>query len=200
MATPRPHDVLYVRDAAELRRWLAENHATAAEVWLGVRHRGLDPGRPAWVDLVDELLCFGWIDSVSHGVPDGRAIRATPRRPDSLWSVRNLARMAELRAAGRVDPAGEAVWAGRRRFPGQDAEGHWSLDDDAAAELRREPAAWEFLQRQPASFREQLAYWIMSARRPQTRQRRLAEARASLARGRRPPPLGGEPAAEASGG
>ncbi len=191
MATPRPHDVLYVRDAAELRRWLTAHHATAPEVWLGVRQRRLDPERPRWTDLVDELLCFGWIDSISQWVPDGRAIRATPRRPDSLWSARNLARLADLRAAGRVTAAGEAAWAVRRAFPGQDADGHWSLDADAVADLQRDPAVWAEFQRQPPSARERLAYWVMSARRPDTRERRLAQARASLAQGRRPPPLGG---------
>jgi uncharacterized protein YdeI (YjbR/CyaY-like superfamily) len=193
VARPEPEHVLHPASAAELRAWLEANHETASEAWIGLRHRSVDPTRPLWTDLVDELLCFGWIDSIVHSVADGRVIRVTPRRAGSIWSPRNLTRLAELRAEGRLTAAGEAAASARLVAPGYGADGHWRLDAASESRLRADPAVWECLQAQPASFREQVAYWVMSAKRPETRSRRLAEAEAALRAGRRPAGLGGAP-------
>jgi len=186
VARHEPEHVLYPASAAELRAWLEAHHETETEAWIGLRHRAVDPGRPVWADLVDELLCFGWIDSVVHSVEGARVIRVTPRRAGSMWSPRNLARLADLRSAGRMTAAGEAAAAARLVAPGYGSDGHWNLDAASEARLRADPAAWRFLQAQPASFREQVSYWVMSARRPDTRSRRLDAAQSALREGRRP--------------
>ena len=111
MARLAPHDVIFFRTPAELRAWLEINHATAPELWVGARRRADDPGAPDWGDIVDELLCFGWIDSVLMPCEGGRAIRTTPRRKGSIWSARNVGRMAVLADEGRLHPAGEAAFA-----------------------------------------------------------------------------------------
>nr|NLI50973.1 bacteriocin-protection protein [Propionibacterium sp.] len=187
MARQEREPVLYPRSAVELRTWLQAHHQTATELWIGLRHQ--DPERPLWADLVDELLCFGWIDSVVHPVEEGRVIRVTPRRADSMWSPRNLTRAAILRSEGRMTPAGEAALSRRLTAPGYGADGHWRLDTDAEAELRAGPAAWAFFEVQPANFREQVAYWVMSAKRPVTRSRRLQILRAAFREGHRPTQL-----------
>ena len=138
--------VLYPHSAVELRTWLQEHHQAAAELGIGLRHRAVDPERPTWADLVDELLCFGWIDSVVHAVEDGQVIRVTPRRADSMWSPRNLTRAAALRSEGRMTSAGEEALSRRLTAPGYGADGHWRLDPDAETELRKDPAAWAFFE------------------------------------------------------
>jgi uncharacterized protein YdeI (YjbR/CyaY-like superfamily) len=189
-----PHDVLFFRAPAELRAWLEANHATAPELWVGVRRRADDPGAPDWGDIVDELLCFGWIDSVLMPCEGGRAIRTTPRRKRSIWSARNVARVAELRAEGRMRPAGEAAFNLRT----DDRTGVYSFERtsqlDAAAEaaMQAVPGAWEFFQRQPPGYRRTAAYWVMSAKRPETRERRLTTLAEASAAGRRPVQITGE--------
>jgi len=196
VARHEPEHVLYPASGAELRAWLEAHHQTETEAWIGLRHRAADPGRADWADLVDELLCFGWIDSVVHSVGGERVIRVTPRRAGSMWSPRNLARLADLRSAGRMTAAGEAAAAARLVAPGYGSDGHWTLDAASEASLRADPAAWQFLQAQPPSFREQLSYWVMSARRPDTRSRRLDAAQSALREGRRPAGLSGPASAE----
>ncbi len=151
MARLEPHDVVFFASASQLRRWLEVNHATAAELWVGVRRRADDPNAPDWGDIVDELLCFGWIDSVLMPCAGGRAIRTTPRRKGSIWSARNVARMTALQTEARVQPAGNAAFALRRedRTAVYAQHGDWALDAGAEAALRAVPGAWEFHQRQP---------------------------------------------------
>ncbi len=183
-----PHDVIFFRTPTELRGWLGLNHATVPELWVGVRRRADDPGAPDWGDIVDELLCFGWIDSVLMPCEGGRAIRTTPRRKGSTWSARNVARMAVLQAEGRVQPAGEAAFAQRtpERTATYSFESSWALDEAAEASLRAGPGAWEFHERQPPGYRRTAAHWVMSAKKPETRARRLAILAEESAAGRRP--------------
>ncbi len=197
-----PHDVLFVHPVAELRAWLEANHATAPELWVGVRRRADDPDAPDWGDIVDELLCFGWIDSVLMPCEGGRAIRTTPRRKGSIWSARNVARIEALRAEGRMQPAGEAAFALRtpERTATNSFEGTWALDAAAEAALQAVPGAWEFHQRQPPGYRRTAAYWVMSAKKPETRERRLAILAAESAAGRRPVQITGQARERAGAG
>src|ERR1043166_3379181 len=93
---PEPHDVDFFEDAAQLRSWFEANHETATELWVGFNRKST--GRPSitWHELVDQELCFGWIDSVRHPLGDGRsAQRVTPRRKRSVWSAVNIRRFQE---------------------------------------------------------------------------------------------------------
>lgn len=137
-------------------------------------------GRPSltWPQAVDEALCFGWIDGIRKRFDDSsHMIRFTPRLPTSTWSAVNIGRMKELTKEGRMQPAGDRAFAARR----EDRSGIYSYEqrkeaalDPAAARLfRANKLAWQFFQAQPPGYRKLMTFWVMSARRPETREKRL---------------------------
>jgi uncharacterized protein YdeI (YjbR/CyaY-like superfamily) len=186
-STPQP---VYFATPDELRAWLAEHHERAAELWVGFFRK--ETGEPSitWPEAVDEALCVGWIDGVRKRVDERRyVIRFTPRKPRSTWSAVNVARMAELTRLGRVQPAGLAAF--ERRAP--ERTGIYAYEQrataalDAAAErtFRANAAAWEFFQAQAPSYRRTITWWVVSARREETRRKRLATLIEQSALGRR---------------
>jgi uncharacterized protein YdeI (YjbR/CyaY-like superfamily) len=187
MARLEPHDALFFASAVELRAWLVEHHASATELWIGTRSKA--SGRPTfpWGEAVDELLCFGWIDSVMMSFEDARAIRVTLRRPRSTWSDRNVGRVEALRAEGRMTPAGEAAFARRRhdQTGAYSLDQQWAFDEAAEAALRADPIGYAFWVAPPPGYRRSASYWIMSAKRPDTRERRLGRLVTGCAAGER---------------
>lgn len=100
---------------AQFRDWLAANHTSAPELIVGYWKVGSGKPSMTWSESVDEALCFGWIDSVRHRLDDeSYTIRFTPRRPGSIWSAVNVAKVESLIAQGLITPAGLAAYAGRR--------------------------------------------------------------------------------------
>ncbi len=189
MPAPTPSDVRFFPTPADFRAWLAANHTTAAELWVGYYKKG--SGRPSitWPESVDQALCFGWIDGVRKSL-DGEsyAIRFTPRRAGSTWSEVNTKRAFELIDQGLMQPAGLAAFAVRdedktaaqysyeaRRQP---------LDPAYEAEFRADAVAWDYWQVQPAHYRHGATHWVMSAKREETRRKRLATLVADSAAGR----------------
>jgi uncharacterized protein YdeI (YjbR/CyaY-like superfamily) len=195
MARLEPHDVLFFAFPADLRAWLEANHASATELWIGAWSKASGRQTITWADAVDELLCFGWIDSVLMPYEGARAIRVTPRRPRSIWSDRNVAQVEALRAVGRMTPAGEAAFARRRHDQTgiYSFEREWALDEAAETALREDPAGFAFWEAQPQGYRRAASYWIMSAKRPETRERRLGKLVAGCAAGERLVELTGKP-------
>ena len=114
MARPEPRDIHWFESPAALRAWLESDHATAPELWVGLRPMAAGQPTITWHQLVDEVLCFGWIDGVRMPADGGSCIRITPRRGGSIWSARNVGRVEALRAEGRMRPAGLAAFAQRR--------------------------------------------------------------------------------------
>jgi uncharacterized protein YdeI (YjbR/CyaY-like superfamily) len=176
----------------EWRAWLEEHHDSETEVLVGYWKRRT--GRPSltWPESVDEALCFGWIDGVRRSVDGERySIRFTPRKRRSRWSRVNVERVAELTREGRMRPAGLAAFAARTE------EGTYSyeqqreatLDADRQARLRGDEAGWAFFSAQPAWYRRAAIHWVMSAKREETRDRRLAQLVESSANGEPVPPL-----------
>ena len=144
----------------------------------------------SWSESVDEALCVGWIDGVRRRVDDDcYTIRFTPRRPSSIWSNINVAKVAVLEQQGRMADAGRAAFALRRedRTGVYSAENPWADLDEAP--LRADPAAWAFWERQPPSYRKAAAHWVTSAKKPETRAKRMAELAADSAAGLRVKPL-----------
>ena len=186
-------DPLFFPTPADLRAWLVTNHAAAGELWVGLHKKG--SGRPSvtWPELVDQLLCFGWIDGVRKSLGgDSYVIRTTPRRRGSRWSAVNRRRVPELIDAGLMMPAGLAAWEGRdeaedRRYAFEREEA--SLGEAYGAELRRDAAAWAFWNAQPPGYRKTAAWWVVSAKREETRRRRLRTLVEDSAAGRRIAPL-----------
>src|SRR4051812_35799819 len=176
MARLEPTDVLFFTSPGELRKWLESNHAAKTEAWIGFRPKAAGVPTITWPELVDEILCYGWIDGVRMPVEGGSSIRITPRRDGSIWSARNVGRVEALRAEGRMREPGEAAFARRRddRTGVYSFERRSSFDAEGEAVLRAEPAAWAFWEAQPPGYRRLGTHWVMSAKRPDTRARRLA--------------------------
>ena len=111
---PKPQNVVFFERPDQLRKWLEANHDTAAELWGGCHRKST--GRPTVTgpEVIDQALCFGWIDSVRYSVGDGSfAQRITPRRRKSSWSAVNIKRFQELDEAGQVHPSGRAAFGAR---------------------------------------------------------------------------------------
>jgi len=184
---------VYFSSAAELRAWLDEHHAEADELWVGFHKKGTGVPSLTWPESVDEALCFGWIDGLRQRVDARRyRIRFTPRRAGSVWSAVNLRRAEELIAEGRMRPPGLAAWERRR----EDRARRDSFEQEAAGltpeherDLRRDRAAWQFWTSQPPGYRKTASWWVESAKREETRRRRLAKLVEHSAAGRRIPPL-----------
>ncbi|MEW6223839.1 MAG: YdeI/OmpD-associated family protein [Chloroflexota bacterium] len=191
--SPVPHDVVFFETPAAFRAWLAANHDSAAELWVGYRYRASGLPSMTWEQSVDEALCVGWIDGIRGAVDGGHAARFTPRRPGSIWSARNVARVEALRAEGRMHPAGEAAFARRRedRTAVYSFESEAALGAEAEVAMRAEPVAWAFWEAQPPGYRRSATHWVMAAKRPETRARRLAALVTACAAGRRLAELGG---------
>ena len=173
MAKLDPHDVGWFptspRGAA---RWLEANHDTGGRAWVGFRPKASGLPTMTWPELVDEVLCVGWIDGVRKPVDGGSAMRITPRREGSNWSARNVGRVEALRAEGRMRAAGEAAFARRRAGP----------DGDLLVRAASLPSTTRRTQRSTprtarprvlgAASRTAIAgsatHWVMSAKRPET--------------------------------
>jgi uncharacterized protein YdeI (YjbR/CyaY-like superfamily) len=191
---------IFFDDAAEFRAWLAENHADATELWMGLYKKHVAARGLTWADAVPEALCFGWIDSRAERIDDD-AVRQrwTPRRPTSVWSNVNIELVAKLTAEGRMQPAGLAAFARRR----PDRSGIYSsesaerdLPDDYARLLDANPRAAHFWAAATPSYRKVAKHWVLSAKQEATRDRRMAELVADCAAGRliKPQRYGTEPA------
>jgi uncharacterized protein YdeI (YjbR/CyaY-like superfamily) len=189
-----PAQPVFFERPEELRAWLAEHHETADELVLGFHRAGT--GRPSltWDQTVDEALCVGWIDGQVRRLDDERYTRRlTPRRARSIWSAKNVARARELIAEGRMLPAGlrafEARSEARTGVYSHERAEPARLPAEAEARLRADEAAWEFWSGQPPHYRRTAAHWVTSAKREDTRERRLNQLVADSRAGRRVKPL-----------
>lgn len=190
-------EVVFFADAAAFRAWLEEHHATATELWMGLRRKGHPDRGLTWEDAVPEALCFGWIDSTSYRIDDeARRQRWTPRKPTSNWSAVNIAHVERLLAEGRMHPAGIAAFERRdKSVAGYSYETRRELGADGLAAIAAVPAAQAFWEAAPPSYRRVAGNWVLSAKREQTRADRLATLVADCAAGRLIPPqrYGDEP-------
>ena len=189
---PEPNNVTFFESAAQLRLWFESNHETAQELWVGFHLKST--GRPSitWRELVDQELCFGWIDSVRYSLGDGcSAQRVTPRRKRSVWSAVNVRRFQELEKLGLVRPGGRAAFAARdeNRSGIYSYENTAVLDAGMEAKLRRSKTAWKFFSEQAPWYRRTAAHWVVSAKRAETRDRRLGILIECCRKGERVPPL-----------
>jgi uncharacterized protein YdeI (YjbR/CyaY-like superfamily) len=166
---------IFFETQADLRRWLAGNHSSAAELWVGFYKKG--SGRPSitYPQALDEALCFGWIDGVRYSI-DAQSFRQrfSPRTAKSNWSQINIKRAQELIASGRMQSAGLKAFEARSRTVAQYSyENTTQLDEPYAGMLRTNDAAWRFFEAQPPSYRRVASFWVMSAKREETRLKRL---------------------------
>lgn len=160
-----------------LRRWLEKNHASAKELWIGMYRKASGKGGITYKEALDEALCFGWIDGVRKRLDDESFVqRFTPRRANSYWSAVNIGRATELKEAGRMHAAGLAAFARRDKAKADRysfERQHARLEPAAEKLFRTNAKAWEFFQSQAPYYRRVVTHWVTSAKRPETRQRRL---------------------------
>jgi uncharacterized protein YdeI (YjbR/CyaY-like superfamily) len=178
----------------DFRRWLERHHDSAPELWVGYFKKASGRASMTWPESVDEALCFGWIDGIRKRIDDERyMIRFTPRRVGSVWSAVNIGRVAVLSDEGRMRPAGLEAFAARR----EDRSGIYSYEQRDQAvfpdafedRFRAEEDAWAWFEAQPKGYRQNTIRWVMTARREETRERRLATLITDSAAGRRIAPL-----------
>lgn len=188
MSEPR-----FFRTQAEWRKWLERHHATATEQVVGFHKAASGRKSITHRQAVDEALCFGWIDGVTRRI-DGHSwqIRFTPRQKRSVWSDINIRRIEELKAEGKVAPAGLAAYERRdpklqKRYSFENR--HVVLDPAYEARFRANPAAWAWFESKPRSYRHPAVWWVMSAVKEETREKRLATLIADSEAGRTIKPL-----------
>src|SRR5579884_2695797 len=186
MAVLAPRDVQFFLTAEEFREWLRANHDRADEVWVAFRKKSSQLPSISYVDAVDEALCFGWIDGIQKPLDaETYCHRFTPRSRRSRWSERNTGRFAELEAMGRVHASG------RRAYEARDIQ----RDREYPSLLDANEAARSWFGAQSASYRKAAAWWVMSAKREETRRRRVQTLIEASANGRRmDAPRPGDPA------
>jgi len=162
---------------AEFRAWLEEHHTTTDHLWVGYYKKATNKPSVTWEDTVVEALCYGWIDGVRKSRDDeSYVIRFTPRKSRSVWSRRNIELVERLTAEGRMKPEGLAAFAFKDLHPDSGyatANFDDALTDTMVTRFKETAGAWEFYQEQPAGYRRHTARWVTSAKREETRQRRL---------------------------
>jgi uncharacterized protein YdeI (YjbR/CyaY-like superfamily) len=181
---------IFFATPADFRAWLSKHHKTAAELWVGYYRK--DSGKPSvtWSESVDEALCFGWIDGIRKKISDGAYTnRFTPRRPGSNWSAINIAKVAVLTKAKRMQAAGVAAFANRTEaksriytYEQQDAA---TFEKAFERKFKANKKAWAFFQGQAPYYRRLQTRWVSSAKQPETRMRRLDNLIAACESGRR---------------
>jgi uncharacterized protein YdeI (YjbR/CyaY-like superfamily) len=179
----------FFKTPSDFRRWLAANHAKSKELWVGFYKKS--SGRPSitWPESVDEALSFGWIDGIRKSInAESYKIRFTPRKPNSIWSAVNIRNAEKLIKEKRTQPAGLKAFEARKEY----RSGIYSYEQRRPAlvepysgKLKRSKAAWKFFQTQPPYYRKVMNWWIVSAKKEETRLKRLAQLIEESAAGRR---------------
>ncbi|HEX9944255.1 MAG TPA: YdeI/OmpD-associated family protein [Thermoanaerobaculia bacterium] len=188
--------VTFFASPSAFHRWLAENHDKAAELWVGFHKK--QSGKPSitYQQALDEALCFGWIDGVRKSVDESSyTIRFTPRKPKSVWSVVNIKRARELMASGRMQPPG--LKAFEKHDPEKSKQYSYEertrgLDAGCERQFRANARAWDFFQSQPPGYQRMASWWVMSAKKEETRLKRLAALIEISEKGSRLPQLIGQ--------
>jgi uncharacterized protein YdeI (YjbR/CyaY-like superfamily) len=172
-----------------LKKWFDANHRTARELWVGYFKKSSGEPSVTWQESVDEALCVGWIDGIRKGIDERRyAIRFTPRKPGSIWSSINIRRVRALAGEKRMRGAGLKAFAARR----ENKSGIYSYEqrpaqlvDPYRSILRKNKRAWVFFDARPPGYKKTVAWWVISAKRGETRMKRLKQLIEDCARGRR---------------
>ncbi len=178
---------IYFTSPQDFYDWLEQNHETADEVYVGFFKKHTGKRAMSWSEAVDQALCFGWIDTRTNSIDEDRYMqRFTPRKPGSNWSKINVEKVAKLKEAGVMRPAGLAAFERRS----DDKTGVYSFENDAElapeydAQLRSNKAAAEYFESRPPWYRRTAIHLVMSAKREETRLRRLAQLIEDSAAGR----------------
>lgn len=173
----------------EWRAWLKKNHASKSEVLVGFHRKASGLPTMTWSEAVDQALCFGWIDGVRRSIDETSYYnRFTPRRPNSNWSAINIKKVEQLTKQGLMHPAGLAAFE-RRTKEGSETYSYERANAQLSASyekrFRGNKGAWAFWVSQPPGYRRTATLWVVSAKREETRERRLATLIEDSVNGRR---------------
>ena len=178
----------FFKTETAFRRWLEANHDRESELWVGYYKKASGKGGLTYREAVDQALCFGWIDGLTKSIDDDTyRQRFTPRKKNSTWSAVNIRRVGELKELGLMQPAG--LRAFEERDPTK--TGLYSFENSPEFEKSQEKTfrankeAWDFFQAQPPGYKRSATWWVVSAKREETKQRRLAQLIEDSAAGRR---------------
>jgi uncharacterized protein YdeI (YjbR/CyaY-like superfamily) len=169
----------FFKSPTDLQKWFAKHHATKTELLVGYYKKGSGKKSVTWPESVDEALCVGWIDGIRRRIDDlSYSIRFTPRRARSIWSAVNIKRAQELVAQGRMQPKGREAFAARK----ENRSGIYSYEQRPqdlpapyANQLKKNKAAWKFFHAQSPSYRKAATWWVLSAKKEETRLMRLGQ-------------------------
>ena len=181
-------ETLHITNRDDWRAWLVKNHETEKEVWLIYYKKHTNQPRIPYDDAVEEALCFGWIDSIVQKIDDKRyAQKFTPRKSGSLWSESNKRRVRRLLKEGKMTQAGlakigEGVLEGEERVKSELKSKELLIPTYLSEALRANKKAWENFNRLAPSYRRQYVGWITTAKKEETRKRRIRDAIELLAR------------------
>jgi uncharacterized protein YdeI (YjbR/CyaY-like superfamily) len=189
MATGTEQSPRFFPSRARFRAWLAANHDRVPVLWIGFWKAASGKKGLTYDEAVEESLCYGWIDGLVKG-HDERSYkqRFTPRKAKSIWSAINLAKVEKLKAAGLMAKPGLEAWEKRdpKRMGLYSTENRdVALSDAYIRRFRAKPSAWKFFEAQPPGYRRLMAFWVMSAKREETRERRFAQLLERSAKGGR---------------
>jgi uncharacterized protein YdeI (YjbR/CyaY-like superfamily) len=179
MAVIADTDTFFAADRSAWRAWLAAHHGSAGRVWLLIHKKHVDEPSVTYDAAVEEALCWGWIDGLTNRWDErSYAVRFTPRKPGSVWSESNVARVERMFAEGLMTPAGQALVDEAKCRGTWDEAASARLEvtpPDLEAALAAEPAAAARWRAWAPSHRRMYTYWVLDAKRPETRARRVAE-------------------------
>jgi len=185
--------VVFFKSAGDFHRWLDAKHQRERELWAGFYKKSSGKPSITYGEALDEALCFGWIDGLRKSVDaDAYTIRFTPRKPASEWSAINIKRAQQLIDSGRMCPAGLKAFAGAHDQPRkysceQRKKAHFDKKSERLLSENRK--AWDFFQNQPPGYRRTATFWVMSAKKEETRHARLSALIADSERGQPIKPL-----------
>lgn len=170
----------FFKKSEEFREWLEKRHKKDSELIVGYYKKGAGKESMTWPESVDEALCYGWIDGIRRKIDEeSYSIRFTPRRPKSIWSAVNIANVEKLIKEGRMKPEGLAAYEKRtdNESSGYSFEQQKSLklDKEYEAIFQKNKKAWDFFQNVAPSYRRSAVWWVKSAKREETRLKRLNE-------------------------
>jgi uncharacterized protein YdeI (YjbR/CyaY-like superfamily) len=169
---------IFFPNAAAFRKWLESYGHEEAELTLGIYKKDCGKASVTYLEAVEEALCFGWIDGVRRSISaEAYTVRFTPRKDKSQWSTVNIRHVERLTKAGRMTPAGLKAFEGAKDQPRRYSfEQKEKARFDAAAErqFRSNAKAWTYFQAQPPWYRRVSTFWVVSAKKEETRHRRLA--------------------------
>ena len=186
---PKPTQPKFFATPQKFRQWLEKNHASAKVLLVGFHKKGSGKKSITYPEALDEALCFGWIDGVRRNLDEtSYTIRFTPRRLGSIWSLVNVKHVERLKKEARMHAAGLAAYeqrdpkrTGVYAFENAPRE----LSAEYENEIRKTKGAWEYFQTYPPYLKKTVSYWVMSAKKEETRAARLRRLIESAARGER---------------